>query len=655
MAESRKLAAILAADVAGYSKLAGADEERTLARLRALRSDLIDPTIALHRGRVVKRTGDGVLVEFRSVVDAVRCAIEVQNGMIERNAGLPPERRIELRVGIHLGDVVEESDGDLMGDGVNIAARLEGMAKPGAICLSEDAYRQVKQRLDLKVSDLGETQLKNIAEPIRVYSLEVGQPAPAKPAAGVGPTQAELIAPAAKASRWPSRWPALVAALALAILAAGGYAWRAGYAPHFIAASVDDKLANAPHLSIVVLPFENLSGDKEQDYFADGITDDLTTDLSHIADSFVIARDTAFTYKGKPIDTKQIGKDLGVRYLLEGSVRRLGDKVEINAQLISTETGAHVWADRFEGERSSLGKLQFEVVARLANSLGAELVRAEALRVERERPNNPDAVDLTMRGWAILWNFKGANKSTWNDAIAIFERALALDPKNASAMTGLALALCVRPYGGWSEDPAADLARADKTADAALALRPDDSEAHFVKALLFERKSQMRKAIAEAETAIADDPNNARAIAMASYYRMFFGHAEDGVAGQETALRLSPHDPMVPIWQLHLCYLYNHLAQWDRSIEWCEKALANNVKERAAALAALAAASAWAGYNSEAKNAVAELRKVDPSFTVQTLGPGKRGSDDPTFNAQTDRIVEGLRKAGLPEGDKKTD
>ena len=562
---------------------------------------------------------------------------------------MPPERRIEFRVGVHLGDVVEEADGDLMGDGVNIAARLEGVCEPGAICLSEDAYRQVKGRLDLAVRDLGPTQLKNIAEPIRVYSLEVGQPAHPKPA-----PQSQPTTPSAKPRVVLRRWPALFAALAGVLLAAGAYAWHSGLAPRLLGSSVaEDKLKTAPRFSIVVPPFENLSGDPEQDYFADGITDDLTTDLSHMADSFVIARDTAFTYKGKPVDAKAIGHELGVRYVLEGSVRRLAETVEVNAQLISTETGAHVWADRFEGERSSIGKLQFEVVARLANSLGTELVKAEALRAERERPNNPDAVDLTMRGFAILWNFNGANKSTWNDAIAMFERALTLDPKNAPAMTGLATALFARPYAGWSEDPAADLARAGKTADAALALRPDDSEAHFVKALLFERNSQMRAAIAEAETAIADDPNNARAIAMASYYRMFLGHAEEGVVGQETALRLSPHDPMAPIWQVHLCYLYNHLAQWEQSIEWCEKALANNVKERASALAALAAASAWAGHDGEAKKAVAELRKVDPSFTAQAVA-GHHLSDDPTFNAQTDRIVEGLRKAGVPEGPAKT-
>jgi TolB-like protein len=569
--------------------------------------------------------------------------------MVERNAEVTPDKRIEFRIGIHLGDVVEEGDGDLMGDGVNIASRLEGVANPGTICLSEQAYWQVKGRLDLKVTDLGATQLKNIAEPIRVYSLEVGQPGAQARATSAATAASEPDGAASKAKGLSMRWRALAAALALALIAAGAYVWHAGYAQRLLGPSVaDDKLKTSPRMSIVVLPFENLSGDPEQQYFADGVTDDLTTDLSHLPDSFVIARDTAFTYKGRQVDAKAIGRELGVRYALEGSVRRAGEKVEINAQLISTETGAHVWADRFEGEQSNLWKLQFEVVARLANSLGVELLKAEVLRAQRERPGSPDARDLTMRGWAILWNFNGANKSTWNDAIAMFERALALDPHDVRAMTGLATALFARPYGGWSDDPASDRARAGKMADAALTLRPDESEAHFIKALLFETKAQWGPAIAEAETAIADDPNDARAIAQASFYRMFLGHAEDGVVGQETALRLSPHDPMAPIWQVHLCYLHNHLAQWEQSIGWCEKALANNVKERAQALAALAVANAWAGHDKEAKEAVAELRQLDPSFTLQSVARD-HPSDDPTYKAQSARIFDGLRKAGLPE------
>ena len=651
MGETRKLAAILVADVVGYSRLAGADEDRILARLRTLRSDLIDPIISVHHGRIVKRTGDGSIIEFRSVVDAVRCAVEVQSGMIERNAGLPLERRIEFRVGIHLGDVVEESDGDLMGDGVNIAARLEGIAKPGAICLSEQAYWQVKGRLEMAVSDLGATQLKNIAEPVHVYSLEVGQPAQPKPVVTVAAARLESAAPAPLARARLSKGPALAAALALVLLAAGALAWRAGYVPRFMAASVDDKLAHAPRLSIVVLPFENLSGDKEQDYFADGITDDLTTDLSHLADSFVIARNTAFTYKGKPVDAKQIGRELGVRYMLEGSVRRLGDKVEINAQLISTETGAHVWADRFEGDRSKLGQLQVEFVSRLANSLGVELVRAEALRSIRERPNNPDAVDLVMRAMA-KGNTTGDNKSINGEAIDLNERALALDPQNEAAMVNLSAALNDRAGNLWSDDQAGDIARAEKLADSALALQPDDAWAHLAKAQVLGSKQQWKAAISQAEAALADDPNNASAHANLNFWNMFLGHSEDGFAGVETALRLSPRDPGVPWWQFFMCHLHTHLAQWEQAIEWCGKSIASGM-DAMYPYVDLAAANAWAGHDKEAKEAVAQLRKLYPDFTVQSWA-GIHWSDDPTFNAQYQRIVEGLRKAGLPEGEQKT-
>ena len=382
MTETRKLAAILAADVVGISRLASTDEDRTLARLRALRSDLIDPTVAVHNGRVVKRTGDGSLIEFRSVVDAVRCAIEVQNGMVERNAGLPPERRIEFRVGIHLGDVVEESDGDLMGDGVNIAARLEGIAKPGAICLSEDAYRQVKARLDLAVTDLGQTKLKNITEPVRVYSLQVGLPAQAKSAATTPPSSTS--------------------------------------AP--------------PRLSIVVLPFTNIGGKLEQEYFVDGVTESLTTDLSRISGSLVIARNTAFTYKGKHVDVKQVGHDLNIRYVLEGSVQHGGNRLRINVQLIDAETGNHLWAERFDKPEADLFDMQDEIVGRLANALNAELIAIEARRAEQSP--NPDSMDLYFQG--MSWANKGVNPEYFGKARGCFERALAIDPSNVDALVGQA-------------------------------------------------------------------------------------------------------------------------------------------------------------------------------------------------------------------------
>ena len=312
MSETRKIAAILVSDIAGYSRLAGADEDRILARLRALRSDLIDPTIALHHGRVVKRTGDGSLIEFRSVVDAVRCAIEVQNGMVERNAGLPPERRIEFRIGIHLGDVVEESDGDLMGDGVNIAARLEGVCEPGAICLSEDAYRQVSGRLDMAVADLGPTQLKNIERPIRVYSLQVGIPAQVKPPEAKGRSRLALLA----------------AEIAAGILLLAGLAAAGWY--EFVRPPPHSALAHFP--AIAVLPFDDLSPDKVLGSLGDGVSEDIIAMLSRFTDLSVTARNSSFVYKGKPVDIRQVGHDLNVDYALEGSVRKEADQIRITAE-----------------------------------------------------------------------------------------------------------------------------------------------------------------------------------------------------------------------------------------------------------------------------------------------------------------------------------
>jgi len=327
---------------------------------------------------MVKRTGDGALVEFRSVVDAVRCGIEVQNGMVERNAGLPPERRIEFRIGIHLGDVVEENDGDLMGDGVNIAPRLEGIAKPGAICLSEDAYRQVKGRLDLAVSDLGLTELKNIAEPVRVYSLEVGKPRQAKVTKRTTPHRRSSLLPLVGAG-----------IVVLIVIAGGAWYFLSATRTTPVATNAPAPTAEAARLSIVVLPFTNLSGDPSQDYFADGITENLTADLSRIRDSFVIARNTAFTFKGKNVDARAIGKELGVRYVLEASVQRDQNRVRVNAQLIDAKSGAHLWADHFEEDVADLFKLQDQVVARLANTLRFELVKAEA--EESTHHGNPDA------------------------------------------------------------------------------------------------------------------------------------------------------------------------------------------------------------------------------------------------------------------------
>ncbi len=340
-----------------------------------------------------------------------------------------------------------------------------------------------------------------------------------------------------------------------------------------------------------------------------------------------------------------------MRYVLEGSVRRLGETITVNAQLISTETGAHVWADRFDGERSKLGELQVEFVARLANSLGVELVKAEALRATRERPDNPDAVDLSMRGWVEA--YRPEFKAREDAAVGLFERALAIDPHLVPAMIGLATTLYNRVTWLNSDDPKSDIARAEDWAERAVVAEPDNSAAHMAKARVLAAKRQWPQAIAEADAAIAADPNNAWAHAQRDFWNLYLGRSEDGFPGLETAFRLSPRDPYVHFWRAEVCFLHNFLAQWEQAIEWCEKARAG-APENPFTLVHLAAANAWAGHDKEAKEAVAQLQKVYPGFTVQTYA-GIHWTDDPTFNAQRARIAEGLRKAGLPEGEKPPD
>ena len=526
---------------------------------------------------------------------------------------------------------------------------MEGVCEPGGVCLSEDAHRQVRDRLKENFVDLGERQLKNIARPVRAYALRA--------AAIAGPKDQGPRATLVSALGGGGRWIGVIAACVAALIAAGWFGWRAWTLPQTAAlTAASDKLATASRLSIVVLPFENLSGDKEQEYFADGITDDLTTDLSHLPDSFVIARNTAFTYKGKAVDAKQVGRELGVRYVLEGSVRRVGENITVNAQLISTESGAHVWADRFDGERSKLGQLQVDIVARLANSLNVALVRAESLRALRERPNNPDAVDLAMRGWAAL--YQGQSKSNVQDAVDNFEQALRIDPQQQEALVGLSVALNTRVSNFDSANLAEDADRADALASQVLSANPDNALAHLTKAVsvlsrsLAKEPVQWGTAIAEAEAAIAADRNLAAAYAYDGGFKVFLGRAAEGISGIETALRLSPRDPDRAAWELHICNLHAHIAQWEQAIEWCRKSIASDPMWWA--FAEIAAASAFAGQDAEARAAVADLLKLRPGYTVQQWMDFNSISDNETFQRGSQRIGEGLRKAGLPEGEKTT-
>jgi TolB-like protein len=586
--ETRKLAAILVSDVVGYSRLAGADEDRILARLRALRSDLIDPTIAVHHGRVVKHTGDGAIVEFRSVVDAVNCAIEVQRAIVDRNAGVAPDKRIEFRIGIHLGDVVEESDGDLMGDGVNIAARLEGIADPGAICLSEDAYRQVKGRLDLAVTDLGQTQLKNIAEPIRVYSLDVGvKPAPA---------------PASEKS-----------------------------AP--------------PRLSMVVLPFANIGGEPEQEHFVDGATESLTTDLSRIRSAVVIGRNTAFTYKGKHIDLKQIGRELNVRYVLEGSVQRGGNRMRVNVQLIDAESGHHLWADRFDKPLADLFDMQDEIVARLAGALNTQLVTAEARRAEQAP--TPDSMDLYFQG--LAWHHKGVTPDNVSKARGFFDRALTADPDNVDALIESARTDSIAGGLFFVTDPAAAFAAAEVKLTKALSSVPDHARGHMTLGLVYMNTKRAAQGIAECEHALALDRNLAPAHATIGWGKICIGRTEETEAHIAEALRLSPRDTQAYIWMTHAGIAKNHLGSWEQAVVWFRRAIEAN-RNYPLPHFGIGVALAQIGRLDEARSAVKAGLALNPAISISRVRAAVTArSDDPTYLAQTERVVEGLRKAGLPE------
>jgi TolB-like protein/class 3 adenylate cyclase/Flp pilus assembly protein TadD len=596
MSETRKLAAIVVADVVGYSRLAGADEDRILARLRTLRSDLIDPTIAVHHGRIVKRTGDGNIIEFRSVVDAVNCAIEVQRSMVDRNAEVAPDKRIEFRIGVHLGDVVEESDGDLMGDGINIAARLEGLANPGAICLSEDAYRQVKQRLDLKVTDLGATQLKNIAEPIHVYSLEVGQPASMKPA------------PSAPAAR--------------------------EFGP--------------PRLSLVVLPFANIGGDPEQDYFVDGVTESLTTDLSRISGAFVIARNTAFTFKRKAVDVKQIGRDLNVRYVLEGSVQRGGNRMRVNVQLIDAETGSHLWGERFDKPVTDLFDMQDEIVSSLANRLGLELAAAEARRAEHEV--NPDSMDHYFLGLA-QYN-KGVTLEIFDKARSHYDRAIELDQNNVEALIGRTWIDVISAANYLSNDRVERFSSAEARLGRVLKLSPNNGSAHCALGVLRMYTNRVAQGIAECERALAIDRNLAVAHAWIGVAKFLAGRNEETEGHVLEALRISPRDARASGWMFFVGASELGAGRDEQATTWLNRSIELGPNWPLPHFW-LAAALARLDRLEEARDAGRAGLELNPSFTIERLR-SSAFSDNPVYLAGRERVYDGLRKAGVPEGDKKT-
>ena len=586
----RRLSAILAADVVGYSRLMGLDEVGTARVLREHRA-VSDALVAKHGGRIVKTTGDGVLLEFPSVVDAVECAISVQAVMAERNDSVPQDRRMLYRIAINLGDILIEGD-DILGDGVNIAARLEGIAEPGGICISSSAYDQVLGKVAVEFIDLGEQSLKNIARPVRAYAVVP------KGLGSVKPAEAT-----------PQR-------------------------------------TSAPRLSIVVLPFANIGGDPEQDYFVDGVTESLTTDLSRIPGAFVIARNTAFTFKNKPVDARTVGRELGVRYAMEGSVQSGGDRIRVNAQLIDAETGAHLWAERFDKERGDIFEMQDEITTRLARIVGVELVAAESRRAERERPSNMDAVDLAMRGWAILNQPLSLRRD--RAACDLFDAALRLDDRNVEALVGLAFyhGNDLRTFA--STNRAEQLRIAETAITEALTLAPGNALAHFVHANILHVSGATERSLRELEFAITLDRNLAWAHADAGFMKVLLGRAEEAEADLINAIRLSPRDPGLDRWYALLGIADLFLGRLKSALDRLRKSVEINPNV-AVPHFFLAAASALSGRSAEAREARKAGLQLDPNFTVARFR-NERRSENPTFLAQRERIYEGMRLAGVPEG-----
>ena len=590
MAEQRKLAAILAVDVVGFSRLTGADEDRTLARLRALRSDLIDPTISVHNGRVVKRTGDGALVEFRSVVDAVRCAIEVQNSMQERNAGVPPDRRIEFRMGIHLGDVVEEGDGDLMGDGVNIAARLEGIATPGAICLSEDAYRQVKSRLDLSVSDLGQVQLKNIADLIKVYSLQVAASAPP-----------ELLAqPVA-------------------------------------AADASEKS------SIAVLPFANMTGDPEQEYFVDGVVEDIITGLARYPDVAVVARNSTFIYKGQAVDVRKVAADLGVRYVLEGSARKGGNRLRITGQLIDASTGTHLWADRYEGSLDDAFDLQDRIVASIVGAVAPTLRNAEIERAQRKPDDALTAHDLYLRAQPGAIALRADENLV---AIGYLDRAIALKPDYAPALAFAAwcrLQRFRRPT--WAPAGPDDFGTAVALARRALAAGSDDAVTMVVAGFsLVTLKVDYAAGLDAVRHAVDLNPLSSFVAAFAGSAMVWCEDYERALTLLKQAVAFGPREPGYYLALNMVAAAELLRGNPDAALEAGQRALTLNPGSESGYWV-LAAAQAQTGQLPEARATLAKFREVAPGATIDLLR-----NSLPIRNPETlEKILVSLREAGLPD------
>jgi TolB-like protein/class 3 adenylate cyclase len=590
----RRLAAVLAADVAGYSRLMGRDEEGTLAQLKSFRKSLVDPAISEHRGRIVKTTGDGMLVEFASAVDAARCAVEVQRGMAKQNSVVPQDVRIEFRIGIHVGDIIIDEN-DIFGDGVNIAARLEGIAEPGGVCISDDAQRQIRGKVDITFEDIGPQNLKNITEPMRAWRLRID----------------------AKSTALPSPKPTIETAQPL-------------------------PLPDKP--SIAVLPFENMSGDPEQEYFADGMAEDIITALSRFKALFVIARNSSFTYKGRAVDIKQVGRELGVRYVLEGSVRKTANRVRITGQLVDSATGAHLWADRFDGGLGDVFDLQDQVTESVVGAIAPTVEKAEIERAKSKPTESLDAYTLYVRGLASLYQF--ANRQANDEALRLFNSAIELDPEFASAYGRAASCYVYAKASGWISGAANESAAAARLAQRAVELGKDDAIAiaNSGWALAYV-VLDLEAGAALVDRALKLNSNLAEAWHFGGWVKIWLGEPEAAIERFARAIRLSPLDLWVMGMRTGAAHAYFFLGRYEEAASWAAMALQDN-PDFQAGLRIDAASNAMTGRPARAQKAVARLRQVNPTLRVsnlkEVLGPYRRAEDLSLYE-------EGLRKAGLPD------
>jgi TolB-like protein/class 3 adenylate cyclase/tetratricopeptide (TPR) repeat protein len=585
----RRLAAILAADVAGYSRLMGADEEGTLTRLKAVRKSLVDPSIATHRGRIVKTTGDGMLVEFASAVDAVRCAVEVQRGMSVHGADVAQDFRIEFRVGIHVGDIIIDDD-DIFGDGVNVAARLEGIAEPGGICISDDAQRQIRGKVDIALDDMGPQSLKNIAEPLRTWRCRID---------------------ANSSSATPMKLPV----------------------------GADQPFAHSDKPSIAVLPFQNMSGDAEQEYFVDGIAEDVLTTLSKIHEMIVIARNSSFVFKGQTRDIREIGRTLGARYVLEGSVRKVGNRVRLTAQLIDSLDGHHLWADRYDGGVDDVFDLQDRITQEIVSALEVQLTLGEQARVWRKRSGSPLVYECYLKGRNLYLNFA---KHTHAQARAEFERALEINPVFTPALVMNGYALTDQARFGWEEDRAATYEAALDCAARALAADPGCGEAYTTIGYVRTFQRRHEEAVAAAEKAVALSPSGADAYHMAGMYHGYAGNFQKAALYEEQAQRLSPINFNVSM--VDEARARFHLGDFTAARDIALRVL--TAKPRWLTARTTLVAALWnLGSEGEARGIVRELLVRHPGFSVGrwALGLPYRRRED------LDALINPLRMAGLPE------